>query len=99
MTFWYGNHCAFWQMGLGWIGTRRQPLACERMIRVGWALRRRAGRGSPALRQDSGDTQLRQSTVEAGQEPSEPHRATPSDIREVTGDQRAAGFKSGRLAW
>jgi len=35
MMFWYGNHCAFWQMGLGWIGTRRQPLACERMIRGG----------------------------------------------------------------
>jgi hypothetical protein len=41
--------------------------------------------------QPSGDSQLRQATVEAGQVPSEPHRATPSDTREVTGGQGVAG--------
>ena len=41
--------------------------------------------------QVSGDSQLRQATVEAGQVPSEPHRATPSDTREVTGGQGVAG--------
>src|SRR5215469_1991107 len=41
--------------------------------------------------QTSGDTQLRQATVEAGQVPNEPHRATPSDAREVTGGQGVAG--------
>ena len=41
--------------------------------------------------QISGDIQLRQATVEAGQVPSEPHRATSSDTREVTGGQGVAG--------
>ena len=39
----------------------------------------------------SGDTQLRQATVEAGQVPSEPSPATPGDAREVTGGQGVAG--------
>jgi hypothetical protein len=47
----------------------------------------------------AGNSGREDAAQEAGQVPSEPHRATPSDIREVTGDQRAAGFKSGRLAW
>src|SRR5262245_14600696 len=41
--------------------------------------------------QVSGDTQLRQATVEAGQVPSEPSPATPRDAREVTGGQGVAG--------
>ena len=39
----------------------------------------------------SGDTQLRQATVVAGQVPSEPSPATSSDAREVTGGQGVAG--------
>jgi hypothetical protein len=39
----------------------------------------------------SGDTQLRQATVEAGQVPSEPSPATPGHAREVTGGQGVAG--------
>ena len=39
----------------------------------------------------SGDTQLRQATVEAGQVPSEPSPATPGDVWEVTGGQGVAG--------
>jgi hypothetical protein len=42
-------------------------------------------------RPSSGDTQLRQATVEAGQVPSEPSPATSSDAREVTGGQGVAG--------
>src|SRR5215472_7942564 len=41
--------------------------------------------------QTSGDTQLRQATVEAGQVPGEPSPATSSDTREVTGGQGVAG--------
>src|SRR5262250_218405 len=41
--------------------------------------------------QVSGDTQLRQATVEAGQVLSEPSPATPGDARAVTGGQVAAG--------
>src|SRR5215471_13842006 len=40
---------------------------------------------------DSGDVQLRQATVEAGQMLSEPSPATSSDVREVTGGQGVAG--------
>ena len=42
-------------------------------------------------RPTSGDTQLRQATVKPGQVPTERHRATPSDAREVTGGQGVAG--------
>ena len=38
----------------------------------------------------SGDTQLRQATVEAGHVPTERYRATPCDAREVTGGQGVA---------
>src|SRR5262249_25055287 len=42
-------------------------------------------------RPTSGDTQLRQATVKPGQVPTERHRATPSDARNVTGGQGVAG--------
>ena len=61
----------------------------------------RENNGSPARfrkshsksqrRPASGDTQLRQATVEAGQVLSEPSPATSSDAREVTGGQGVAG--------
>ena len=47
----------------------------------------------------SGDTQLRQATVEAGQVPSEPSPATSSDVWEVTGGQGGRRFNSGRPDW
>jgi hypothetical protein len=39
----------------------------------------------------SGDTQRRQATVKPGQVPTERHRATPGDTRNVTGGQGVAG--------
>src|SRR5262245_1115671 len=42
-------------------------------------------------RPTSGDTQLRQATVKPGQVPTERHRATSSDARNVTGGQGVAG--------
>ena len=51
----------------------------------GTSLPARKSHSKSQRRPASGDTQLRQATVEAGQVPSEPHQATPSDAREVTG--------------
>src|SRR5262250_3534156 len=42
-------------------------------------------------RPTSGDTQRRQATVTPGQVPTERHRATSSDARNVTGGQGVAG--------
>ena len=42
-------------------------------------------------RPTSGDTQRRQATVKPGQVPTERHRATPSDARNMTGGQGVAG--------
>jgi hypothetical protein len=42
-------------------------------------------------RPTSGDTQLRQATIKAGQVPTERHRATSSDTENVTGGQGVAG--------
>jgi hypothetical protein len=47
-------------------------------------------------RPTSGDAQLRQATVKPGQVPTERHRATSSDARNVTGGSRGRRFISGR---
>ena len=54
-------------------------------------------------RPTSGDAQRRQATVKPGQVPTERHRATPSDARNVTGGHGAAGSNpavpTGRLSF
>ncbi len=56
-----------------------------------WQRSARKSHSKTQRRPVSGDTQLRQATVEAGQVPSEPSPATSSDAREVTGGQGVAG--------
>jgi len=61
-------------------------LVAQDISRPGRKSHSKSQRGQP-----SGDTQLRQATVEAGQVPSEPSPATSSDAQEVTGGQGVAG--------